>query len=358
MAFHNSFLKSISFVAIAGLIFSSCRNDSQIDQPPDPAPQAPDINNTYGYSILNKVKGIWNGPVTSTTALGSFPEWIVDFRPISAYQISAKNELDSLNNIHMSFFIGLYNNQYSVMFRNGGGFAGQQRVSYFRCDSVSESVNSSYYRFVEAKRGAVRAWTEVIRTTDSLYLRSYTNIYNSQPSAVLHMSWSAKLQDTSSCQNAVTQHSFPQKSGSVNLSNAFNSVSEAIFYNTSSDPYGENAQPYLGQSTLSYTYSASLIPQSTKHVLMIVTTQPLFSGFTFLSQNLKFRSRYVLVNALDQSFAFNYMHPGTYYLYALYDSDNNLQPSSGDWISTSNTAFTLNAQSTATATTQINFTIP
>ncbi len=75
----------------------------------------PDTNNnpnftekTYGFGIFNKVKGIWNGPVTSTTMLGSYPEWIVDFRPISANQISAKNELDSLNDIHLSLFIVKY----------------------------------------------------------------------------------------------------------------------------------------------------------------------------------------------------------------------------------------------------------
>src|SRR4051812_37630257 len=92
---------------------------------PDP-PIGPDINNTKGYNILGKLGGIWNGPVTSTTPLGGYPEWIVDFRPISANQISAKNELDTLNDINMSFFVALYNNQYTICFRNGGSFNGNK----------------------------------------------------------------------------------------------------------------------------------------------------------------------------------------------------------------------------------------
>ena len=73
---------------------------------------------------------------------------------------------------------------------------------------------------------------------------------------------------------------------------------------------------------------------------------------------MKYRSRYVILSATDQNFDFNYMHPGTYYIYALYDADGNNYFSSGDWTSTTNTTFTLGALATQTATTQINFTIP
>lgn len=64
----------------------------------------PSVENTLGFGVLNKIKGIWNGPVSSTTPLGGYPEWIVDFRPITENQIAAKNELDTLNDIFMSFF--------------------------------------------------------------------------------------------------------------------------------------------------------------------------------------------------------------------------------------------------------------
>jgi uncharacterized protein (DUF2141 family) len=66
----------------------------------------------------------------------------------------------------------------------------------------------------------------------------------------------------------------------------------------------------------------------------------------------------VIIPSPDAYFVFNYMHPGTYYLYAFYDADGNRTLSSGDYVSTANTTFTLPALGTASATTQINYVIP
>lgn len=319
----------------------------------------PSLNNTLGFSILAKSKGIWNGPVTSTTALGSYPEWIVDFRPVSENQISAKNELDSLNDIFMSFFVVLHNNQYKIAFRNGGSFGGMKRVSYLLADSVSETGVKSYYRFSEVVIGKKRAYSEVIFSNDSMYLNSYTNIYNTQSNPTPHMSWKAKLQDTSSCQNAVTNFSFPKKTMCKDFTNTFNGLAESIFYQGNGDPYPESAQPYLGKTTVNVSYDASHTAVSGKKVLLVITTQPLFSGFTYLPGNLKYRSRYVILDALDQSYTFNYMHPGSYYLYAFYDSNGNGNfAESGDWFSYPGGTFNLSALGNQTANVQINFTIP
>lgn len=318
----------------------------------------PPITNVLAYKVLGKIKGIWNGPVSSTTALGSYPEWIVDFRPISENQVSAKNELDTLNDIHMSFFIALYNNQYKVGFRNGGSFNGNHRVSYFLADSVSEGTSRSYYRFCEIIKGKSRAYTEVIFSADSLYIKSYTNKYNTLTVPSLHMSWAAKLQDSTSCQAAVTNFGFPKMTMTKDFSNSFSGVSEAVYYNSSGDPYPESAQPYLGQTTANFTFAGTYSPNSSKKVLLVITTQPLFSGFVFNTANLKYRSRYVFLSAANPGYTFNYMHPGTYYYYALYDNDGNKTFNSGDWVSTANTTFSLGALGTTTTTTNINFTIP
>lgn len=355
----------IKIIALSILLAAfSCKNKNTEEETPEPVPTTtgnpatPDVNNTYGFNLLKKIKGIWNGPVTSTTPLGGYPEWIVDFRPISENQISAKNELDTLNDIHMSFFIALYNNQYKVAFRNGGSFAGNKRVSYFLADSVSENGPGSFYRFSEIIKGKTRAYTEVIFKTDSLYIKSYTNKYNTQTSSTPHMVWSAKLQDSTSCQAAVTNFVFPKKTQTKNFTNSFGGQTEAIYYNTTSEPYPEASQPYLGQTAASYSYAAGYTPVSSKKVFLVITTQPLFSGFIFNAANLKYRSRYVILAANDNSFVFNYMHPGTYYYYAMYDNDGNAAINSGDWISTANTTFTLGALGTMNTGTQINFTIP
>lgn len=323
---------------------------------------APDINNTYGYGILNRLKGIWNGPVTSTTPLGGYPEWIVDFRPISNNQISARNELDTLNNIFMSFFIVKYNNQYVVAFRNGGEFSGSQRVSYFLADSVSETPKSSFYRFAEIIIGVKRAYTNIIFRSDSLYIFTYTNQNNTEPTATPHMTWSAQLQDTTSCMAAVSKFSFPQKAMTKDFSSTFIGLTQSVYFSTTGspvgDPYPDSVQPYVGTTTASFTFAPSYTPNPAKHVILIITTQPLFSGASFVSANLIYRSRYVILSAGDNTYTFPSMHPGTYYYYALYDNLGNGTYSSGDWVSTANTTFTLNPAATATVTTQINFTIP
>lgn len=357
-------MKKTCFFLLALLIFAipSCKKKKAPEEEKpitNPTPTTPpDINNTVGFGVLDKIKGIWNGPVTSSTALGSYPEWIVDFRPVSENQVSAKNELDTLNDIHMSFFIALYNNQYRVAFRNGGGFAGNQRVSYFLCDSVSENASENFYRFSEILKGKMRAYTTVLLRNDSLYIKSYTNRYNTQPNATLHMSWRAKLQDLTSCQDAVTHFDFPKKTMTKDFTHTFAGQTEAVYYSLASDPYPENMQPYLGQTTINYTFAPGYTPAPSKKLFIVITTQPLISGITLNLANLKYRSRYVILSSTDMHFTFNYMHPGTYYVYAMYDNDGNNNFNSGDWVSTSNTTFTLNASSVTSASTQINFTIP
>lgn len=349
--------------AVLLILMPSCKSckdkKAEAETPIITTTGGPSVDNTLGYGVLNKVKGIWNGPVSSTTPLGGYPEWIVDFRPISENQISAKNELDTINDIFMSFFIAKYNNQYKVAFRNGGSFGGRKRVSYFLVDSVSETTNYCFYRFAEIVIGKSRAYAEIVRKNDSLIIKTYTNKYGTQTSATLHMAWNAKLQDTTSSTNSVTQFNFPKKSLTKDFSSTFIAQTEAIYYSTSGappgDPYPENAQPYLGQTTVNYFHSASYTPIASHKTFLVICTQPLFSGVTM---NLKYRSRYVILSANDLNYTFNYMHPGTYYAYAMYDNDGNGVINSGDWFSSTGTQFTLGAQATTTVNTTINFQIP
>lgn len=355
------FLLSALFIALGA---GSCakKKDSGnpvivASNPPPPAITA--STSVKGYNLLAKICGIWNGPVTSTTPLGGYPEWIVDFRPIGASQVSAKNELDTANSIFMSFFIVYHNSEYKLAFRNGGTFNSMNRTAYMVADSVSENGTSAYYRFVDFVKGGKRTITEVIFNSDSLRIRSFTNKYNTLSTPTIHMDWKAALRDTSSCQPAKTAFKFPQKTLVKDFSNTFSGLTESVYYQTTNEPYPESQQPYLGQSSLSYTVIPSLTLNPAQKVFIIVTTQPLFPGGVFSSTNLKYRSRYVILQAKPtNTFLFNYMHPGSYFLYAFYDANGNGLPDSGDFISTANTQFSSPVQSATSATTQINFTIP
>lgn len=355
-----SFAFYLLFFLLAPLFFFSCRHDNDEITDPPPASTGIDANtNVIGYSILGRLPGIWNGPVSSPTALGSYSQWIVDFRPVSAAQVSSKAELDSLNNILMGFFIVKSGSEYKMAFRNGGGFGGNQRISYAVIDSVSENATTAFYRFVDFKAGKNRVYTDVLFKDDSLIMHAYTNVYNTLQLPQTHMFWQAKLQDSSSAQNAISHFSFPQKQMVRDFTGTFDSQLEAIYYNLSGDPYPESAQPYLGSVTVNINFSASYTPDPNKKIFLMITTQPLFSGFTFNPAQLKFRSRYVFLSSSDNSYTFASMHPGNYYLYTLYDSNGDGTFSTGDWMSSnlSNT-FTLSENGNSTVNTLIDFTIP
>jgi hypothetical protein len=351
-------------LALLQLFFAtSCRHDPKIppmNPPQDTTTYITDSSNVIGYSILTKLPGIWHGPVTSATPLGSFQEWIVDFRPISSSQISAKNELDSLNDIFMSFFIAKYDSTFMMFFRNGGGFAGQVRNSYMKIDSVYESSNLCFYRFVDPISGGDRVNTDITFKDDSLIMHVHTNVYNSLSAPTTHMIWKAVLKDTTSTQNAIDHFNYPQKVMVKNFSTTFDGLSEAVFYSASADPYPEEDQPYLGISNITVNITNPPVIDPSKKVLIIITTQPLFVGFSFQIENLKYRSRYVFVGAADPTgYTFNYMHPGSYYINAIYDINGDYNFSSGDYMNGSfDIPFSLASEGIVSQTVTINLLIP
>jgi hypothetical protein len=316
--------------------------------------------NVMGYSILAKLPGIWNGPVTSSTALGGYPEWIVDFRPISGAQISAKNELDSVNDIFMSFFIAKFGNEYKMVMRNGGGFAGSVRTSYMVIDSVVENATFDFYRFSDPAGGETRVHTEITFKDDSLIMHTFTNDYNTLSTPVSHMKWTADLRDLTSAQSAVTQFSYPQKQQVIDFTTAFDAQTDAVYYGNTGDPYPESSQPYLGNTQVNVTITNPASVNGSKKVLIILTTEKLFNGFNFLPQNLDYRSRYVFVNAQTNcGFDFNYMHPGSYYINAIYDENGDYTFTSGDYMNASfDVPVTLSSEGSAVSNVTINFLIP
>lgn len=352
--------KIIIGILSLAIVITSCKRDNATDQNiPDEDPGLTASTPVLGYGILSELNGIWNGPVTSTTALGSYPEWIVDFRPISAAQVSSKSELDSLNDIFLSVFIAKHENEYRICLRNGGGFAGQQRISYMHCDSVNENASSKFYRFSDYVQDTARAFANFYFVNDSLYLTVYTNRYNTVNPTQLHMRWEAKLQDTVEAQDAITHFNFPQKVLVKDFSTSFDGLTETVFYSPGSDPYPESQQPYLGQTTVNINYSGFTPAPGTKS-FVVFTTQPLFTGLVYQPQNMKYRTRYVILPIEDPNYTFIYMHPDSYYVYVLHDADGNGVLNTGDHINPplSPTTYTLAELGTEIVNITVNFTVP
>jgi hypothetical protein len=350
---------SLLFFAATILFLSACKdkkNDNNNNQVPEPIGPNTEVK---GYGLLSKLPGIWSGNIESNTTLPNFPDYTVDYRPVATAQVSAKNELDSLNDLFMSFFICRYNGKYQLTFRNGGSFSGMQRISYLVIDSVSETASVSFYRFKDFIKGINRTYADVTFRNDSLLMQVYTNKYNTLSSPVVHFKWYGGLKDKTAAQPAMNHFSFPKKELIKDLSTAFQNKNESIFYNANEDVYKETEQPYLGKTRVNVTYGGSLSPDPTKKVFLIITTQPLFNGFMPNLANLKYRSRYIILKGNTAGYLFNYMHPGNYYIYALYDSDGNMTFNSGDYISSNlNQAFSLAAKEEKTISVNIDFKIP
>ncbi len=338
------------------LVAAGCHDDKPDNTTP------PDITETTevkGYGLFNHLPGIWSGPIVSSTSVGNFPEYTADYRPISAAQISAKNEMDKKNDLFMSFFIVWHCDGYKLAFRNGGYFSGMQRISYLIIDSVYEDSQIAFYRFKDFKAGKTRSYADLLFRNDSLYMAVYTNKYNTLSTAVMHFKWDAGRQDNSAAQDAVVHFGYPKKQKVKDLCTAFDNKTESIFYDPTDDVYRETDQPYLGKTTVNVTLPGG-VDTTGKKVFLIVTTQPLFSGFTPQLQNLKYKSRYVILSASDAQFVFNYMHPGSYYIYGLFDVDGNNTFSSGDYISSNFTSpgFSLGDKEQKSINLGISFQIP
>lgn len=350
-------LLSISVLLAVLFALPSCK-DKKNDDNHNVVPPIDSTTQVMGYGLLEKLPGIWSGSVSSTTSLGGFSNWTLDFRPISASQVSGKSELDTLNDIFLSFFVVKHGGAYKLAFRNGGSWAGSKRITYEVLDSAYESSNYSYYRFVDFVKGKDKTFYEVEFKGDSMYQRAYTNKYNTVPSAVLHMAWGSKRTDATSAAPAVSHFNFPQKTVVKDFTHAFDGKPESVWYSFAGDPYAEADQPYLGQANISYSFAGNLTVDASKKVFLLLTTQPLFSGVTYNPNALKYISRYVIVSANDLDYTFNYFHPGAYYLYALYDKDGNGIFSSGDYVSFSNTTFNVGDKGNVNASTQINLVVP
>ena len=270
----------VLLLMILGISFG-CKKPEEVqnatEKVEDELPPLDPETDIKGFGILEKLPGIWHGPVTSSTYLGSYPEWIVDFRPISSAQISAKNELDSLNDIFMSFFVAYHDEEYKICFRNGGGFAGDIRSSYMFVDSIYEGTDKSFYRFIDPIAGGNRVDTDITITDDSITMHAHTNQYNTLSEPVTHMIWTAERKDESSAVDAVATFDFPQKNLVMDMSTTFDGLTDAVFYTGSTDPYPEEDQPYVGKGdiTINITDPATIDPA--KKVIIIVSTQPLFT---------------------------------------------------------------------------------
>jgi hypothetical protein len=203
---------------------------AQNDKPKDQT-----STNVLGFGMLKRLPGLWNGPVYSSTSAGSFDKWYVDFRPVSAGQISQYSMLDSQTVNITSFFIVKHNGQHKVAMRTEGCFAQKCCVTYEVMDSVNEA--KGYYRFSDFQSGTKRAYTEFVFTENQFEMDVFTTKFNKVQPLQLHTKFVAKLASRKAAEESIAYFNYPQPVMVKDFTGVFANMTESIFFDLEYDPY-------------------------------------------------------------------------------------------------------------------------
>ncbi|MFH0893346.1 MAG: hypothetical protein V2A54_02830 [Bacteroidota bacterium] len=316
-----------------------------------------DTNTVLGFGFLKRIVGQWNGPVISSTPAGNFDSWYVDFRPISAGQVSQFTSFDSSSTNYTSFFIVKHNNQLKVAMRTEGVFKNKGCVTYEVMDSVNES--KGYYLFSDFQSGRKRAYTVFTFNDDAFQMEVYTNKFNKVNPLQLHSRYEAKQGSREAANDAVSFFSFPQPKMIKDFSDAFKNMTESIFYTFENDPYPSSQQPYVGSVTVNISVDNELKYKNTDEIFLLLTTESLFKGIKYKPENLKYKSKYVLLPAYKKTYTIKDVHPGKYYLYSFIDINGDKKHLSGDYMcSDANNVLTLKPDGKVIVETKIDMVIP
>ena len=327
------------------LIAVSCKHDDPID------------TSIKGFEFLNKIPGLWHGPVTTTTTAGNFNDWYLDFRPVSATQVSQFSLLDTSTVNNISFFIVKYKGLLKLAMRTEGCRNNSCCVTYEVMDSANDGAG--YYRFADFIRGSGRAYTEFTFSGDQLVMKTYTTKFDSMHPAVLHSTYTATLGSRDNISGAVARFGYPKAEMTKDFSSAFGGMNQSIFFTFENDPYSSVTQPYVGSATAHISIDTSLTVLPTDQVFLMFTTQPLFDGSTYHPERLKYISRYVFLSVSTSQYKIRSMHPGTYYIYSLIDKDNDGQYLTGDYMNSSfSNSFTVAENADVDINTKVDLVIP
>lgn len=311
----------------------------------------------FGFSFLSKIPGLWSGPVTSATGAGSFDNWYVDFRPVSAGQVSAYSNLDAGTSNFLNFFIVKHENKLKVALRTEGVANNKGCVTYEVMDSVNEAAG--YYRFSDFQSHANRAYSEFRFKDDQMLMEVFTTKFGKVHPAEYHAKWTAKLASRKAAQDAIDHFKFPQPVMIKDFNDVFKNMAESIYFTFENDPYSSKSQPYIGTLTVNITIDDKLKVTDKHELFLLLTTECLFDGIKYLKDNLKYISRYVYLPVGTKSYTFQNVHPGKYYLYSYDDVNQDKKHTSGDYMCSNVTNIVeVKAVSNSAAETKIDLVIP
>ncbi|HOZ30683.1 MAG TPA: hypothetical protein PLL66_07175 [Bacteroidales bacterium] len=290
--------------------------------------QTKSLTKVEGFGIMYRLPGIWSGSVMSNTSAGSFNNWFVDLRPVSPTQISQFSMLDDKTVNNFSFFVVSYKGEKKIALRTEGCFANSCCITYEVIDSVNEAAG--YYRFSDFVGGTKRAYTVFKFEDDQMVMEVYTSRFNKEKEPKLHTRWVAQLQDKNAVSFSILKFRFPKYNKPKDFTNAFSGMTESIFFTFENDPYKSEDQPFCGNIDINISTLPDIKLKPEDEIEILLTTQPLFDGIIYKSENLKFASKFVYLKGDTQHFKMKNVHPGKYYIYCFVDLDDDKLHLSGD----------------------------
>src|SRR5262245_2531577 len=104
-----------------------------------------------GVGVMERIAGMWTGPLQSETSAGNFPLMNLDFRAVGAGAVFARSDLDADNGIRMLFAVERHEGADRLVFRSRGLFFGFVRDT--RAALEEESAGEGRWRFCSMKGG-------------------------------------------------------------------------------------------------------------------------------------------------------------------------------------------------------------
>lgn len=311
-----------------------------------------------GFEFFNRMKGHWVGDMN---LMGQKFQWFsFDYRPISPSHIHGIYEAGSMGNLFTSFFIADYKGTKTIMARNGGLLNGIYRTSYFVLDEIKISKSKQYFRLVDAYGGADIMYMDLTFISDELHFKSYTSKFGLSGKPKLHMDFRAKRKHLDLSNNVAQFLNYPQNAVEVDFSkglptptwNTYNgSITSASFIyqdtnklglkqlaKLSGDPITIQDMPYLSQLDVDVSKNESL---SKYKLILYLSINPLTesNGKIILENSYIKKDLFDGVLAFPEleagqtNFTFTYLHPGNYFLTAVFDKNEDGYISKGDYTS-------------------------
>ncbi len=308
-----------------------------------------------GFDIFEKLQGHWTGKLN---IMGAKYEWFAyDFQPVSDAHLFGIYEGGTMGNIMTSFFVGQINGQKVILARNGGILKNTYRMSYFILDEVKRTGEKTYYRFSDAIGGRDIMWMELEFSKKEMHFKSYTSRFGLNGRPKLHMDFQGKNRYK---KDKKIYKNFPSKEVEIDLGegwptpewgSTYNEITSASYIFQSEekdwDALALKANDPMPREKLKGLSRLKVFldehNSNNKNTIIYLSEKSLTDKNGQLLTEYKYLKNELTESILhfpevkfpQNSFTFDHLHPGKYFLTAVVDRDENQFATEGDMASES-----------------------